>query len=287
MILLHLFSIKATKKNALKFANFEAISRIKGIDLFSKNITTLLLSCVVIALLVLSLAGLTIKVQKTVSDFSFVIAIDDSESMEANDLSPNRLEAAKNTANEFVNTLPIGSRAGVISFSGNAIVKQEVSDDKSYIRSAINGINLTSIGGTDISEAIIMGVNLLINEPNRAVIILSDGQINVGHLDEAIKYANRYNVVVHTIGVGTTKGGLTSYGLSKLDESSLKSIAYNTNGKYFSVLNNDQLKNSFLDIAAYKKKNVPFDMSSYMLVAAILIFFIVFVLFNYKFRVFP
>lgn len=287
MILLHLMSIKTTKKNALKFANFEAISRIEGIDLFSKNLSTLILGCLIMIFLVLSLSGMTIKVQKTVSDFAFVLAIDNSESMEANDLSPNRLEVAKRAALDFVNLLPSGSRTGIVSFSGNAQVNQEVTQDKSFIISAIESINQSPISGTDISDALIMCINMLIQEDSKAIVLLSDGQLNVGHIDEAIKYANKFDVVVHTIGMGTKEGGLTSYGISKLDEDALKAIAYNTNGKYYSAENAEQLKQSFGDIILFKKKNVSFEMTRYLLMASILCLFLLFILFNYKFRVFP
>ena len=92
---LHFYSISNKKKIALNFANFDAISRIQGIDFFSKNVVSLFLITAVIVLLSFSLAGLHFNTTKNTSSFSFVIAIDSSQSMEANDFSPSRIEASK------------------------------------------------------------------------------------------------------------------------------------------------------------------------------------------------
>lgn len=287
MIFLHLVSIQSSRKNALRFANFEAISRIKGIEIFSKNITLLILSSIIVLLVVFSLSGMTVKVSKTVSDFSFVFAIDTSQSMEAKDFEPNRLEAAKLIVSNFVELLPFGSRSGVVSFSGSAIVEHELTDDKFLLKESLKNIVITSIGGTDISDAIVTSINLLSKEDSKAIVLLSDGQVNVGFLDEAIKYANKNNVVIHTVGIGTVAGGETSYGYSKLDEDALKSLSYATSGTYFEANSKDELEKSFLEIANFKKKDVLVDLSNYLLVIALIIFMIEFILFNFKYRGFP
>src|SRR3989344_288879 len=109
IILVHFFTINRKRANALKFANFNAISRVKGIDFLSKNISVLVLSVIIIILLVLSLAGLNIHRTLFVSAFSFSLAIDSSRSMEADDFLPNRLEAAKDTASLFVDLTSQGT----------------------------------------------------------------------------------------------------------------------------------------------------------------------------------
>ena len=287
IIFVHFFSIHLRKQKSLRFANFEAIARIKGIDIYSKNLVLLGLSCIVIFLIVFSISGLTIQREIQTSGFSFVLALDSSRSMEANDFRPNRMEAAKRTAKAFVDAVPAGTGIGVISFSGNALIEERVTDDKSLIKGAINDINITFVGGTDIYEALITASNLLDKEENKAIILLSDGQMNVGALEEAIGYAVKNEVTVHTIAIGTLEGGQTSYGLSKLDEDSLKAISFNTGGRFFQAGNLGQLIGSFEDILDVKKKNVAFSLSNYLLIAALLVFILEYTLFNIHYKMFP
>ncbi len=117
IIFIHFISLRHKGGHALKFANFEAISKIRGIDLYSKNISILILTILISILLIFSVAGFTIQRTMSASSFSFVIAIDSSTSMDADDMSPDRITAAKNTALKFVDLTPLGTRFGVISFS--------------------------------------------------------------------------------------------------------------------------------------------------------------------------
>ncbi|MBU0467287.1 MAG: VWA domain-containing protein [Nanoarchaeota archaeon] len=279
--------LKRKRSHALHFANFEAIAKVKGIDLLSKNIFILSLTILISLLLILSLSG--VKIQRTLysSSFSFVIAIDSSTSMEATDFSPNRLEAAKSTALDFVNSAPAGTKIGIVSFSGNAFIEQVPTEEKEFIQTAIESIPLSSIGGTDLGEAIITSTNLLEGEEARSVILLSDGRINVGTIENAVNYANSYDTIVHTIGIGTEEGGLTSYGLSKIDEDALKAIAYNTNGKYFKADTEESLQESFNQIIELKFKKVTVNISPYFTLAALILLIIEYVLINTRYRVLP
>ncbi len=287
VILIHFASLKYKKGHALRFANFDAISRIKGIDLYSKNVLILFLTIAILVLIIFSLSGMTIHRTLYSSSFSFVIAIDSSKSMEANDMVPNRMEAAKKTAINFVESSPAGSRIGIISFSGNSFIEQEVTEDKSALKRSINNIEISSIGGTDLYDAIVTSTNLLKPERAKAVILLSDGQINVGNLDDALEYADKNDVVIHSIAIGTKEGGMTSYGLSKVDEDSLKASAYNTGGKFFRAVNEKELSESFNSILTLKIRKVSFNLSPYLMIASIVIIIIDFILINTRYRTFP
>jgi Ca-activated chloride channel family protein len=287
LIFLHFFTLKRKRSHALHFANFDAIARVKGIDLISKNLVILVVSLVIVALLTLSLTG--VKVQRTLysSSFSFIVAIDSSKSMEANDFQPNRLEAAKQTATTFVDTTPVGTRMGILSFSGNAFIEQTITQDKSFMKSAIQGIPLSSIGGTDLNEAVITGTNLLESEEAKSIILISDGKINVGTIQESITYANNHDVIVHTIGIGTEEGGATSFGLSKIDEDALKALAHNTQGQYFRVQNVEELEQSFANILELEFKKVTIDIAPYLVLAALILFVIEYILISTRYRILP
>jgi len=263
LIFLHFYGLKNIKGKSLKFANFEAIARVKGIDLYSKSIFVLIINLILVSLLVLSLSGLTINQEMDASTFSYVIAIDNSESMEATDLAPNRLEAAKETAVSFIEALPLESYVGVISFSGDTNVLIDLEKDKRKIIEAIEEILISPVGGTDINEAVWNSMRLLRKEENKAIIILSDGQINIGDLGTTIEEAIDDGVIIHTVGIGTVEGGEVNYGLSKLDEKSLKSLAYNTKGKYFNVKDNEELKETFDDFIDITKKIGSINLSFY------------------------
>lgn len=287
LVLVHFVSLRLRKKKALRFANFDAIANIKGIDLLSKNVSSLIVSCVIVILLSCSLAGMQISRTIPASSHSFSVAIDSSRSMEATDFQPNRLEAAKSTALSFVDASPEATKFAVISFSGNSFIEQPLTEDKYLAKTAIKSVQLSSVGGTDLEEAIITSANLLRGEDSKAIILISDGNINVGTIDNAIKYANENQLIVNAIGIGTEDGGKTSYGLSKIDEDALRSLAFNTKGEFYKADNIEQLQNSFSTLLELKIKNVRIDVSDYLLIAAIILFAAYFVLINNRLATFP
>src|SRR6185437_9649867 len=115
---------------------------------------------------------------------------------------------------DFVDNAPLGTKIGVISFSGSSLIEQRVTDDKLSVKNAIRGVNISYIGGTNLYDALLSSAVLLENQQNKAVIILSDGQVTIGDLNQAIDYATKNGIVVHTIGIGTLLGGNASYGFS-------------------------------------------------------------------------
>ena len=286
-ILIYLVTMKTSKSAALKFANFELIARIKGVDILSRNIFVFILSMLIVALLVFSLSGTTLHVVLDSSSTSFVLAIDTSKSMEADDVPPSRIEAAKRAAIDFVDSSPIGTNMGVISFSGNSFIEQDVTDNKGLIKSAIRDIVISEVGGTDIFEAVITGNNLLEGEGEKSIILLSDGQVNVGDITDAIEYANRNDLIVHTIAFGTETGGQTSFGISKVDEDSLQALAYNTDGGFSRATDRDELLQSFEDAVSLERRKVAIDISRYLLIATIVLFTLEFFLINTRYRRLP
>ncbi|MCA9485869.1 MAG: VWA domain-containing protein [Nanoarchaeota archaeon] len=287
LIFLHFFTLKRKRSHALHFANFDAIARVKGIDLISKNIVILSISILISVLLILALTGVNVQRSLYSSSFSFVIAIDSSKSMEATDFLPSRLDAAKQTAVKFVETSPVGTRAAIVSFSGNAFIEQTMTQDKGFLTKAIQDIPLSSVGGTDLNEAVITGTNLLESEEAKSIILISDGKINVGSIEESINYANSHDVIIHTIGIGSEEGGTTSYGLSKIDEDALKALAHNTQGQYFKVENIDELEQSFANIIQLEFRKVTTDIAPYFIVAALALFIIEFILISTRYKVLP
>jgi len=272
LIFFHFYNIRNLRGRSLSFANFDAIAKVKGIDLYSKNIVVLTLNIIIIITLVFSLSGLTMHKEMEVSSFSFVIAIDISQSMGATDVDPDRLTAAKDSTIYFIDSLPYKPRVGILSFAGNAYIDQDITESKDEIEDAINNIEITEFGGTDIFEAISIASFMLDDEENKAIILFSDGQMNVGNTGEIIEHALKRDIIIHTFGVGTLSGGITDYGFSRMDEEILRSLSYSTEGQYFKVTSIEDLKESFDTIAPLTTKVRAIDLSFFLLIATVVLF---------------
>ncbi|MBR9706357.1 VWA domain-containing protein [Candidatus Pacearchaeota archaeon] len=272
IIFFHFFGLKNLKGKSLKFANFEAIGRVKGIDLYSKNLLPLIFDIFFVVILVFGISGMTLHKEITASEFSYVIAVDTSESMTARDIEPNRLEAAKEAAIKFITSTNYDMKVAVISFAGDSIIEEGLTDDKKLLEESIRNIEPSEISGTDVYDAVLISAHLLKEEKNKAIILISDGQINVGDFDEVIDYSQQSGVLVHSIAIGTAEGGDVSFGVSKIDEDSLKSISYNTDGEFYRITDRTGLENSFSNILTITRIPGEIDLTFYLVIAVIGLF---------------
>lgn len=291
LIMLHFISLKHLKRKSIKFANFEAIERVTGGQLLSKNIGLLYLRLTILLLIVLAVSGTVLWYYGQSSDYSYVLAIDSSTSMLTDDILPSRLDAAKNAALSFIDSLAAKTEIGIISFSGTSFVEQEPTTDLANVKIAINNIEAQRVGGTDFSEAIITSANLMVDSGKaKVIILLTDGQSNVGApIMEAINYAKENRVLIHTIGVGTREGGkiLGLDLISKLDELTLKSIASNTGGEYYRATDQESLTATYKDIAASTRERVSIELSPMFMMFALILLFTEWILVNTKYRTIP
>ncbi len=288
LFLVYFLSIKKTGSRAISFANIKAIEKIKGVSLFSKNFSILILFIILVFLLSFSLSGMVVHVEKESTEFSYVLAIDSSESMTAEDYSPNRLGVAKKSAINFVDSFPQGIKLGVVSFSGITKIENKVTEDKLAIKNSIRKINPSEVGGTNLLMPIQTSVNLLNDENAKAIILLSDGQINVQSLEEVISYSNENNVVIHALGIGSEEGGkVNDYFLSKIDKDSLKSLAYSTGGKYFHISSEKELNNAFNDVIDFTHAKFSFSLKNYLLISSIILICIIWILWCTRFKIIP
>ncbi len=207
-----------------------------------------------------------------------LIALDVSESMLAEDLQPNRIEAAKTYINEFVTKL-VSDRVGLVVFAGKPFTQSPMSFDYNVIRYYLSEVSTQTIdqrrrglGGTAIGDAILAGINRFKNNEDRTkvMILLTDGEANVG-VDPlfAAEHARSNGLKIYTIGLGKKEGapvttiqnGKKVYArnsdgtvfISKFDEETLINIAEVSGGKYFYAGNNGALRKSFDTINALEK----------------------------------
>jgi Ca-activated chloride channel homolog len=288
-VFIYFFSFLYHKKRAVNFPNFEAMERVSGSGIFSRTFFSFYLTLIILILVILSLAGATLSFETLSSSYDYVIAIDNSGSMKAIDYTPNRLTAAKELAKAFVDSLPVGSNVGVLEFSGNIESIQPLTTSKIKVKMAIDSIDFSEIEGTDMYNTILVSGRLLERSDNKAIILLSDGRINIGTLYQAVQYSTENKIMINSFAIGTKEGGVlpNDMGISKLDEDSLKSLSYNTGGKFFKVENPDQLSEAFSSLLVKSQKQVSLELSMYFLLAVVLIFTINWILYNFRLRIFP
>lgn len=291
-IAIHLFMLDYYKGKAIKFSNFEALARVnKGRagggfgSAINKDLFVLSRRVIILLILVLAVTQPVFYYEGKTSGFDYVLALDNSLSMSANDFSPNRLEASREASRGFLSLVKGSSDVGIISFASTPVILQEVGAIKD---TTLDSIVLNSAGGTSIGDAIIVGTNLL-NDYSRgkAIILLTDGQNNVGAtVEKAILYAKEKNVVVHTIGVGSSEGGLLDSGvISTLNEEDLRQIATETKGTYLKVTNNEELTNIFTTLVTFNTAELHIILSYWLLFAGFLLLLLEWLFFGTFYKV--
>ena len=199
-----------------------------------------------------------------------VLCIDVSGSMTAQDLKPNRLEAAKDVAIDFVNKR-ITDRIAIVIFSGESFTQCPLTTDHAVLISAIEKIrNGLLEDGTAIGSGLGTSVDRLRSSKSKSkvVILLTDGENNGGLIDPqtAKEIAKAFQVKVYTIGVGTDgyapqpvntpMGVVMQQGKVSIDEKLLKEIANETGGKYFRAKDNEGLTGIYDEINGLEKSKV-------------------------------
>jgi len=206
---------------------------------------------------------------KTTRGVDIVIAIDVSASMLAKDLRPNRLEALKNVAADFIKGRP-NDRIGLVEYAGESYTKTPITSDKSIVLQSLKNIKYNTIitGGTAIGMGLATAVNRIKDSraKSKIIILLTDGVNNAGFIEPqtASELALEYGIKTYTIGLGTNgmalspvalNNGVFQYGRVQveIDEVLLKEIAETTGGKYFRATNNRKLKEIYKEIDALEK----------------------------------
>lgn len=295
----HFYLFRHTKLKAMKFANFAALKRITGEKLITKNIIILVIRLLILTCVILAASGTVFWYEGKVNENNFVIAIDISASMAAQDIIPTRLDVAKETAVDFVNSLKSKSNIGIVSFSGTTFVDTVLIDNKDSIKKIINNIEVAKTGGTDIAGAIITSTNLLLgSEEGKTIILITDGSNTVGSfikdsINNSVEYAKNKHITVHTIGIGSDTGPIgylpEYYNVSAVyNEAVLQSISNSTNGYYYKALNKEELEKAYNEInEASKTGFIPIKMSHGLMLIALLLLFLEWGLISTRFRRVP
>ena len=214
----------------------------------------------------LSRPQLVDKITETsVEVVDMILVLDISSSMLADDFQPNRLEAVKKTAVNFINSRK-SDRIGIIVFAGESFIQCPLTVDKSVLKSLIDEINIVSkeYDGTAIGMAIANATNRLRKSlvKSKVMVLLSDGSNNSGEIDPrtAAELASQYDIKIYTIGAGTNQAftKIPGRGLIKneIDEGTLKFIANKTGGKFFRATDIKALESIYNEIDILERSEI-------------------------------
>ena len=202
---------------------------------------------------------------KTTKGIDIVMAVDVSGSMLAKDLKPNRMEALKRVATDFVEQRP-NDRIGLVVYASEAYTKTPVTSDKAIVEQAIESIKYDNVlqDGTGIGMGLATAVNRLKDSQakSKVIILLTDGVNNAGFIEPetAADIAKQYGIKVYTIGIGTNGMAEFPYAVApngqflfqmmkvEIDERLMKSIAAKTDGTYFRATSNSKLAEIYNEI---------------------------------------
>jgi Ca-activated chloride channel family protein len=202
---------------------------------------------------------------KTTKGIDIVMSVDVSGSMLAKDLKPNRMEALKDVAENFVKARP-NDRIGLVVYASEAYTKSPVTSDKAVVLDAIRSIKYDNVlqDGTGIGMGLTTAINRLKDSKakSKIVILMTDGVNNAGFIEPqtASDIAQQYGIKVYTVGIGSNGMADFPYAIApngqflfrmmkvEIDESLLRSIAKNTGGKYFRANSNQKLEAIYNEI---------------------------------------
>lgn len=298
VIILYLLSKKFSKKRALRFGNFETLQKVAGKKLLSYSIIPILLRMLVLILIILSLSNPIITVNTYSSDMNYVLAIDTSSSMLTPDITPNRLEATRIVALDFVKEYP-ESDIGIVTFSGKAHIETELTRDKEKLIETLKNININKIGGTAIGEALITSSVLLSKaKNNKTIILITDGRNNEGiEVNKTYSFLKEKKIKVISIGLGNKINesiqipeeleGLnaTVARFPSLDEDTLIELANETNGNYYKISGLAEFKDAIK--TGMHQKDLIISLQFYLLIFACLLLLLEWSLELTKYRVIP
>lgn len=211
--------------------------------------------------------------KNTIEVNDIFIVLDLSRSMLAEDLKPNRFEAAKQKIQEFVALFP-RDRIGIVIFAEKVFTLLPLSTDLNLINKMVAQIKIGPLGdGTNIGDALALGVGRLLQSlaKNKVMILMTDGVSNVGTLNplQAAEMAAAQKIKIYTIGIGGARDaripvGPNMFGVQRyqmipggsVDEKSLKEIASMTGGKFYMARDNKALENVLSDINKLERTEI-------------------------------
>jgi len=268
LVAVYLLAQRRRTAYAVRFTNLDLLDRIAPKRPGWRRHAPAAAFLLMLGLLVVGFARPTAEVQVPRERATVMVAIDVSNSMQATDVAPNRLDAAQQAAGAFVDQLPERFNVGLVTFSGSAEVVVAPTQDHAAVRQAVQNLSLgpaTAIGDAVFSSlqgitAVDAGLATQDSsgdgaEPAPArIVLMSDGSNTAGRSpDEAARAARAAGVPVSTIAYGTDSGTITLGGTTQavpVDEQSLAELAETTGGEAYTASSGEELSEVYADIGS-------------------------------------
>jgi Ca-activated chloride channel family protein len=250
------------KKYAVRFTNVDLLDKVAPKRPGWRRHLVAALFLLSGALQIIAFAGPTRTTEVPRERATVMMAIDTSLSMEATDVQPSRILAAKEAAKTFLDQVPPKINVGLVSFNGRAVVRVPPTIDRNQVRTAIDSLTLGE--GTAIGEAILAALEGLKaapadeqgTQPPAVIVLMSDGKTTTGTPDsEAVRLAGEAGVPVSTIAFGTAEGTILLPGSSQsvrvpVDEQALEEIATATSGSFYDAQSAAELREVYRNIGS-------------------------------------
>jgi len=249
---------KKKRASALKFSNLGMIKEASGKKHSLRQNLPFYILIFAIALLITGLADPHIPLKQAKEGVNVVLVIDNSGSMQANDYTPTRLEAAKRSAAILVRSLDSKDNVGIVVFESGATTAAYLTPYKDKALEKLKAVEPRE-GKTAIGDGVALAIDMATSIPNKkkVVILLSDGVNNAGVVapDEAVVFAKSLNIQVNAIGMGSVEPVVLGYDFfgrpqyAELDEATLKGIATETGGRYYKSVDDSTLDEIYANIS--------------------------------------
>lgn len=275
------------RRFALRYASIALVQELKRGRGWRKHFPALLFFAT-LAILIFCLMRPAIMVREPSDEGIVIITLDISASMWATDLSPSRMEAAKQAAQIFVDQMPPKMRIGVVSFSETSYLNQVPTTNRDLVKTAIARLNPRS--GTAIGNGLLTSLDAVygamggevptVSTGDHApaiIILLSDGENTDGPEPlEIVSQAVQRGIRVYTIGVGSPQSTELHFGASsiqaKLDENTLRELAKVTDAKYYNASTEKDLRAVYQTLTTQLiTRNQPEDISFVFLAVAFVV----------------
>jgi Ca-activated chloride channel family protein len=258
-ILVHVAAQRRRRRYPVRFPALATLAAVAAPDPAWRRHLPLALFTLALLALAISLARPEKTIQVPVERASVVLVTDISFSMSATDVSPTRLDAARQAALNFLGKVPDSLRVGLVAFSDEAQTLHTPTTDRGVLADGLQ--TLQPINGTATGAGLRAALNDLnvagtpsARRPPAAIVLLSDGSATDGTAaDDVALEAGRLHVPIHTVALGTPQGTFTRHGEVKAappDPAALARIAAESGGKAFRAQDADELASVYGELGS-------------------------------------
>jgi Ca-activated chloride channel family protein len=278
---LYVFVQRRRRAYAVRFTNLALLGQVVGRRPGFRRHVPPLLFLLGLAALLISLARPNAEITVPREQATVMLVMDVSGSMDATDVQPNRLAAAKDAAGRFLDEIPAGVQVGVVSFESNARTVAQPTRDRTLVRNAVG--SLRASGGTAMGDAIVEALEASSGQPTEnarggqdnsnsaasttpgeervptVILLLSDGTSTTGRTQplDAAETARETGVPVFTIALGTPTGSIETRSGSRIqrqrvppDPETLREVAETTGGRFFEAPSSEDLRGVYEELAS-------------------------------------